>query len=56
MKPLFDLSLVLSEKEGIGGILKAAISYDAHSSLIAFVAYMTYILGFEYYFFGRKKT
>jgi hypothetical protein len=55
MKPLFDLSSVLSEKEGIGAILKAGLSYDANPSLIAFVAYVTYILGFGYYFFGRKR-
>lgn len=56
MKPFFDLSAILSEKEGIGAILKAAFSYDANPSLIAFIAYMTYIIGFGYYFFGRKKS
>jgi high-affinity Fe2+/Pb2+ permease len=43
MKPLFDLSGVLSEKEGIGAILKAGLSYDANPSLIAFTAYVMYI-------------
>lgn len=56
VKPLFDLSSVLSEKEGIGAILKAAFSYDANPSLIAFVAYVTYIVWFWYYFFFRKKA
>lgn len=55
VKPLFDLSWVLSEKEGIGAILKAGFSYDANPSLIAFIAYVTYISGFVYYFFFRKK-
>jgi len=56
VKPLFDLSGILSEKEGIGAILKAAFSYDANPSLIAFVAYVAYIWWFVYYFFLRKKV
>jgi len=56
VKPFFDLSGVLSESEGIGAILKAAFSYDANPSLIAFVAYVTYIWGFIYYFFFKKKA
>ena len=56
MKPLFDLSSVLSEKEGIGAILKASFSYDANPSLIAFIAWIVYLCGFGWYFFGRKKA
>lgn len=56
MKPVFDLSSILSEKEGIGAILKAGLSYDANPSLIAFLAYISYLIWFGYYFFGRKKT
>ncbi len=56
MKPLFDLSGILSEREGLWAILKAALSYDANPSLLAFTAYVTYIVWFWYYFFGRKKV
>ncbi len=56
IKPLFDLSWVLSEKEGIGAILKAGLSYDANPSLIAFSAYIMYILWFWYYLFWKKKV
>ena len=56
MKPLFDLSWVLSESEGIGAILKAGLSYDSNPSLIAFAAWLTYLTWFGYYFFGRQKT
>jgi len=56
IKPLFDLSGVLSESEWIWAILKAWFSYDANPSLIAFVAYLMYLIGFGYYFFGRKKS
>jgi len=55
IKPIFDLSWVLSESQGIGAILKAWFSYDANPSLIAFVAWLTYLWGFGYYFFARKK-
>ncbi len=51
IKPLFDLSGILSEKEGIGAILKAGFSYDANPSLIAFVAYLAYLVGFGWYLF-----
>lgn len=56
MKPVFDLSRVLSESEWIWAILKAWFSYDANPSLIAFVAWLTYLWGFGYYFFARKKV
>lgn len=55
IKPFFDLSSVLSEKEWIWAILKAGFSYDANPSLIAFLAYITYIWVFTWYFFGRNK-
>ena len=55
VKPLFDLSGVLSESEWLWAILKAGFSYDANPSLIAFVAYVIYLAWFGYYFFGRKK-
>jgi len=55
MKPLFDLSGVLSEKTWLWAILKAALSYDANPSLLAFTAYLSYIIWFWYYFFGRKS-
>jgi high-affinity iron transporter len=56
IKPLFDLSPVLSESEGIGAILKASFSYDANPSLIAFVAWVLYLWGFGWYFFRKKKV
>ncbi len=56
IKPLFDLNPILNESQGFGAILKAWFSYDANPSLIAFVAYSTYLLGFGWYFFGRKKV
>lgn len=56
IKPFFDLSGILSESEGFWAILKAAFSYDANPSLIAFVAYISYILWFGYYYFVRKKA
>lgn len=55
VKPFFDLSWLLSESQGIWAILKAGFSYDANPSLIAFAAWLTYIMGFGYYFFGRKR-
>jgi len=56
IKPIFDLSWVLSESQGIGAILKAWFSYDANPSLIAFLAWITYLAWFGYYFFGRKRV
>jgi len=55
IKPVFDLSWILSESEWIGAILKAWFSYDANPSLIAFAAWIVYLWGFGYYFFGRRK-
>ena len=45
IKPIFDLSHILSEKEGIGSLLKAMFWYDANPSLLAIIAYFTF-LGF----------
>ncbi len=55
IKPVFDLSGILSETEWIGAILKASLSYDANPSLIAFVAYVLYVSGFLYHFFLKKR-
>jgi len=43
IKPLFDLSPLLSEKEGLGAILKAIFGYDANPSLMAVLAYGLYM-------------
>lgn len=43
IKPLFDLSPILSEKEGLGALLKALFRYDANPSLIAVMAYIGYL-------------
>ncbi len=55
VKPLFDLSDVLSEKEWLWAILKSALSYDANPSLLAFAAYMLYITGMWTYFYMKKR-
>lgn len=55
IKPLFDLSNVMSEKEWIGSFLKAIFSYDANPSLIAVIAYISYILWFSYIFYKINK-
>jgi high-affinity iron transporter len=51
IKPVFDMSSVLSEKEWIGAFLKAVFWYDANPSLIALVAYFSYIV----FMFGWLK-
>jgi len=48
VKPLFDLSGVLSEKEWLGSFLKAMFWYDANPSLIAVIAYFTYLISFPF--------
>ena len=48
VKPLFDLSWVLSEKEWVGSFLKAMFWYDANPSLIAVIAYFTYLISFPF--------
>jgi high-affinity iron transporter len=55
LKPLFDLSWILSESEWFWAILKAGLSYDANPSLIAFAAWLLYISGFTWYFYRKKK-
>ncbi len=42
VKPLYDLTSVLSEKEGFGALLKAGFGYDANPSLMAVMAYLAY--------------
>lgn len=48
IKPLFDLSWVLSEKEWLGSFLKAMFWYDANPSLIAVIAYFAYLISFPF--------
>ena len=43
IKPLYDLSTVLSEKEGLGAFLKAGFGYDADPSLLAVLGYVLYL-------------
>jgi len=43
VKPLYDLSAILSEKEGIGALLKAGFGYDANPSLLAVVGYTIFL-------------
>ena len=51
IKPIYDLSAILSEKEGLGAFLKAAFGYDANPSLLAVLGYWLYLslvyLGFR---------
>ena len=44
IKPLYDLAPLLSEKEGIGGFLKAGFGYDANPSLLAVGGYWLYLV------------
>ena len=43
IKPLFDLSAVLPETQGLGALLKAGFGYDANPSLIAVIGYLLYL-------------
>ncbi|NCP67768.1 hypothetical protein GW777_05935 [Candidatus Peregrinibacteria bacterium] len=43
VKPLYDISVVLPESEGVGALLKAGFGYDANPSLLAFMGYLLYI-------------
>ncbi len=43
IKPLFDLSPLLSEEKGLGSVLKAIFGYDANPSLLAVLAYGMYL-------------
>lgn len=43
VKPVYDLSAVLSEKDGLGALLKAGFGYDANPSLLAVVGYLLYL-------------
>lgn len=44
VRPLFDLSPILSENEGIGAILKAIFGYDADPSLLAVIGYVGFFV------------
>lgn len=56
IKPLFDLnSTFLSEKTGIWALLKAALSYDADPSLLAFSLYLGYIFIISYILVSRRR-
>lgn len=44
IKPLFNLSSFLSEKEGIGSFLKAMFGYDANPSLIEIIGYILFLV------------
>ena len=44
VKPLFDLSAILSENAGLGSILKAGFGYDANPSLLAVIGYVLYLI------------
>ena len=55
-KPLYDLSLVFSEKDGFGAILKGIFGYDANPSLIAVIVYWIVLsLGLLDYLKMKKK-
>ncbi len=55
INPLYNLSWILSEKEGIGSILKASVHYDADPSLLSFMWYFAYMITAFYFFFINKK-
>jgi high-affinity iron transporter len=55
IKPIFDLSWILSENEWLWSFLKAMFWYDANPSLIAVVAYFSFLIWFFYYNRAIKK-
>ncbi len=55
-KPLYDLSNIFSESEGLGLYLKALFGYDANPSLIAVVAYWMFIGVVGAFYFRRQKN
>lgn len=55
MKPVYDMSALLNEKEGIGQFLKALFGYDANPSLIALVAYFLFV-PFSLWFYHKGQT
>lgn len=55
INPLYDISGILSEKQWLGSILKAAIHYDANPSLLSFLAYISYMWIVFTLFFKNKK-
>lgn len=54
-KPIYDLSSVISEEEGIGSFLKALFGYDANPSLIAVIAYISVLFWLLPSMFIKKK-
>lgn len=54
-KPVYDLSAILSESEGIGLYLKSLLGYDANPSLIAIVAYALFLAGTFYWYFRKPR-
>ncbi len=56
IKPVFDLSPILSESEWLWAILKAGFSYDANPSLLAFTAYVWYVFWFGMYFWMKNNS
>lgn len=55
-KPIYDLSAIFSEKEGLGLYLKALFGYDANPSLIAVVSYWMFTGIVGYFYFRRQKS
>ena len=54
VKPFYDISSILSEKEGMGAFLKAAFGYDANPSLIAVAIYWVYLFTVSFYYFKKN--
>ncbi len=44
IKPIWDTSAILSEKEGLGSFLKALFGYDANPSLLAVIGYILFLI------------
>lgn len=55
VKPVYDLSAVLPEGEGLGAFLKAGFGYDADPSLLAVLAYGVYLSAMGWWL-GRRVS
>jgi high-affinity iron transporter len=55
INPLYDISSILSEKQGLWSILKAAVHYDSNPSLLSFLAYIIYMWIVFSLFLKNKK-
>ncbi len=53
LKPVYDLSGILSEKNGIGSFMKALFGYDANPSFLAILGYISFLV--LSFFSFRKK-